>query len=54
VGEADAGGELGGFVNCAIAPLDIAMWDAAAKTVNQPLYRLLGGSRDRVPAYAIS
>jgi L-talarate/galactarate dehydratase len=42
----------GGFVNCAIAPLDIAMWDAAAKTANQPLYRLLGGFRDRVPAYA--
>ena len=42
----------GGLVNCAIAPLDIAMWDAAAKTANQPLYRLLGGFRDRVPAYA--
>ena len=42
----------GGFVNCAIAPLDIAIWDAAAKTANQPLYRLLGGFRDRVPAYA--
>ena len=42
----------GGFVNCAIAPLDIAVWDAAAKAVNQPLYRLLGGSRDRVPVYA--
>ncbi len=42
----------GGFVNCAIAPLDIAIWDAAAKAAHQPLYRLLGGSRDRVPAYA--
>jgi L-alanine-DL-glutamate epimerase-like enolase superfamily enzyme len=42
----------GGFVNCAIAPLDIAMWDAAAKAANQPLYRLLGGFSDRVPAYA--
>lgn len=33
----------GGFVNCAIAPLDIAMWDAAAKAVNQRLYGSLAG-----------
>jgi L-alanine-DL-glutamate epimerase-like enolase superfamily enzyme len=42
----------GGFVNCAIAPLDIALWDAAGKTCGQPLYRMLGGSRDRLQAYA--
>jgi L-alanine-DL-glutamate epimerase-like enolase superfamily enzyme len=42
----------GGMLHIAIAPLDIAMWDAAGKTLGQPLYRLLGGSRDRVPAYA--
>jgi L-alanine-DL-glutamate epimerase-like enolase superfamily enzyme len=33
----------GGFVNCVIAPLDIAMWDAAAKAVNQRLYGSLAG-----------
>ena len=42
----------GGLVHWAIAPLDIAMWDAAGKALGQPLYRLLGGCRDRVPAYA--
>ena len=42
----------GGLLHCAIAPLDIAMWDAAGKTMEQPLYRLLGGYRDRLPAYA--
>jgi L-alanine-DL-glutamate epimerase-like enolase superfamily enzyme len=42
----------GGLLHCAIAPLDIALWDAAGKVVGQPLYRLLGGYRDRLMAYA--
>ena len=42
----------GGLVNMAMAPLDIAMWDAKGKILGQPLYRLLGGYRDRVRAYA--
>jgi L-alanine-DL-glutamate epimerase-like enolase superfamily enzyme len=42
----------GGLINFAIASLDIALWDLAGKLCAQPLYRLLGGARDRVPAYA--
>lgn len=42
----------GGLLHCALAPLDIAVWDAAGKALGQPLYRLLGGHRDRRPAYA--
>ena len=42
----------GGLLHWAIAPLDIAMWDAAGRTLGQPLYRLLGGFRNQRPAYA--
>lgn len=34
-----------------ISALDGALWDALGKAVNLPLYRLLGGAHDRIPAY---
>jgi len=34
--------------------IEIAMWDAFARNVDMPLYRLLGGARERIPAYASS
>lgn len=42
----------GGMLSMAMATLDIGLWDAVGKILGQPLYRLLGGSRDRVRAYA--
>jgi L-alanine-DL-glutamate epimerase-like enolase superfamily enzyme len=49
-----AGGWVGpgGLLHFAIAPLDIAIWDAFGKTLGQPVSRLLGGARDRLPVYA--
>jgi len=42
----------GGLLHYAIAPLDIAIWDAFGKTLGIPVSRLLGGARDRLPVYA--
>jgi len=42
----------GGLLHYAIAPLDIAIWDAFGKTIGEPVSRMLGGARDRLPVYA--
>lgn len=35
-----------------ISAIDCALWDVAGKHAGLPVYKLLGGHRDRVPAYA--
>ncbi|TDD69930.1 racemase [Jiangella aurantiaca] len=35
-----------------IGLLDVALWDLAGKVAQEPVYRLLGGFRSQIPAYA--
>jgi L-alanine-DL-glutamate epimerase-like enolase superfamily enzyme len=41
-----------GTVTYAVSAIDVALWDIKAKAAGMPLYKLLGGYRDRVPTYA--
>lgn len=40
-----------GLTTRAISAIDIGLWDVRAKFAGLPLYKLLGGFRDRVPTY---
>ena len=40
-----------GLSTRAISAIDIGLWDLRAKVADMPLYKLLGGYRDRVPTY---
>jgi D-arabinonate dehydratase len=40
-----------GLTTRAISAIDIALWDLRAKVAGMPLYKMLGGYRDRVPTY---
>jgi L-alanine-DL-glutamate epimerase-like enolase superfamily enzyme len=42
----------GGIATLALAAVDIALWDIRGKASDAPVARLLGGLRERVPAYA--
>ena len=41
-----------GFAMHAIAAIDVALWDIKGKALGQPVWRLLGGARNKVPVYA--
>ncbi len=40
------------FMAVGHSALDIALWDLAGKAVGRPVWRLLGGYRERLPTYA--
>jgi L-alanine-DL-glutamate epimerase-like enolase superfamily enzyme len=45
-------GGPGGIFTSALAAIDIALWDIKARAAEQPLWKLLGGHRDRIATYA--
>jgi L-alanine-DL-glutamate epimerase-like enolase superfamily enzyme len=45
-------GSPAGTVTYCVSAIDVALWDIKAKAAEVPLYKLLGGYRDRVPTYA--
>lgn len=45
-------GSPGGLVTRAASAIDVALWDIRGKALAQPVWKLLGGARRRVPAYA--
>ncbi|CAN5923095.1 mandelate racemase/muconate lactonizing enzyme family protein [soil metagenome] len=51
IGTGDACGP-GGIFTLALSAIDTALWDIKGKALEQPLWKLLGGHRDRVPTYA--
>ncbi len=40
-----------GYATHAISAIDLALWDIKGKALGQPVWRLLGGARSRVPVY---
>lgn len=42
---------LGTMSDRVLSTVDCALWDLAGRALGQPVYKLLGGFRDKVPAY---
>lgn len=51
-GQPHFGGGARPQMMAALAGIDIALWDLRGKILGQPVWRLLGGGKRRVPAYA--
>ena len=49
---AAAGSGPGGIQTLALSAIDIALWDIRGKALDLPLWKLIGGARERVPTYA--
>jgi L-alanine-DL-glutamate epimerase-like enolase superfamily enzyme len=49
---AAAGSGPGGLLTLALSAIDIALWDIKGKALDLPLWRMIGGARERVPTYA--
>jgi len=45
---------VGTWPNTYTAAAEICMWDALGKAVNRPIYKILGGTKDKVMGYASS
>ncbi len=45
-------GSGGGFTDRALGFADTALWDLVARKAGLPAWKLAGGARDRIPAYA--
>ena len=42
----------GGILTMALSAIDVALWDIKGKALDLPLWKLLGGGRDRIATYA--
>ena len=49
---ASSGAGPGGIFTLALSAIDMALWDIKGKALGQSVNRLIGGYRDRAPAYA--
>ena len=44
-------GSAGRLTDRVVCAVELALWDLVGKAARQPVWKLLGGYRDRIPAY---